>query len=242
MIPWLLHDSPFPDTSQSLGPDSGAPGLLAASHDISPQRLQAAYQRGIFPWFSEGQPVLWWSTDPRMVLPVAEFKLSRSLRKTLQRFLRTPGCELRIDHDFDAVMLACANTPRSGQPGTWILPMMREAYSQWHKMGCVHSFETWVNGELVGGLYGVSLGRMFYGESMFARRPDASKIALAGLVAFCRRHQIALIDCQQETEHLASLGARPWPRERFEDHLHRVSTLPPPANWAYDESIWSELT
>ncbi len=241
MIPWLHPDSPFPDTSLALGPDSDAPGLLAASHELSPQLLESAYQKGIFPWFSEGQPVLWWSTDPRMVLPVAEFKLSRSLRKTLQRFVRTPGCELRIDSAFDEVMQACASAPRAGQRGTWILPAMREAYAQWHRLGRVHSFETWVDGELVGGLYGVSLGRMFFGESMFARRPDASKIALAGLVAFCRRHGIDLIDCQQETEHLASLGARPWPRSNFENHLHRVTPLPPPATWAYDEAIWSEL-
>lgn len=241
MIPWLAPDTPFPDTSQALGPDSEAPGLLAAGGDLRPERLEAAYRRGVFPWFSEGQPVLWWTTDPRMVLPVDEFKLSRSLRKTLQRFLRTPGCEVRIDSDFAAVMQACALTPRGGQNGTWILPEMREAYAQWHQRGRVHSFETWVDGALVGGLYGVSLGRMFFGESMFAHRTDASKIALAALVAFCRRHGIALIDCQQETAHLASLGARPWPRARFEDHLNRVMTLPPPDNWAYDESIWSEL-
>jgi leucyl/phenylalanyl-tRNA---protein transferase len=242
MIPWLHPDTPFPDTAQALGPDSDAPGLLAAGDDLSTQRLQAAYQRGIFPWFSEGQPVLWWSTDPRMVLPVAEFKLSRSLRKTLQRFLITPGCELRIDSAFESVLQACASTPRDGQGGTWILPEMRAVYAQWHRMGRVHSFETWIDGALVGGLYGVSIGRMFYGESMFAHRTDASKIALAGLVAFCRRHGIDVIDCQQETAHLASLGARPWPRARFEDHLNRVTALPPPDNWAYDESIWSELT
>lgn len=241
MIPWLHPDTPFPDTSQAWGPDSDAPGLLAAGDELSTERLQTAYQLGIFPWFSQGQPVLWWSTDPRMVLPTGEFKLSRSLRKTLQRFLNTPGCELRIDSAFDAVMHACATTPRDGQSGTWILPEMRAVYAQWHRMGRVHSFETWVDGQLVGGLYGVNIGRMFYGESMFAHRTDASKIALAALVAFCLRNDIALIDCQQETAHLASLGARPWPRPRFEDHLNRVTRLPPPENWAYDGSIWSEL-
>ncbi|MCH8179619.1 MAG: leucyl/phenylalanyl-tRNA--protein transferase [Proteobacteria bacterium] len=242
MIPWLAPDTPFPDTAQALGPDSEAPGLLAAGGDLSPQRLEMAYRRGIFPWFSEGQPVLWWTTDPRMVLPVAEFKFSRSLRKTVQRFLRTPGCEVRIDSDFDAVMRACALTPRDGQHGTWILPEMRAVYAQWHRQGRVHSFETWVDGVLVGGLYGVCLGRMFFGESMFAHRTDASKIALAALVAFCRRHGIALIDCQQETAHLASLGARPWPRTRFEGHLNQVTALPPPGDWTYDESLWLELT
>lgn len=242
MIPWLNPDTPFPDTSQALGSDSEAPGLLAAGGDLSPQRLHAAYQRGIFPWFSEGQPVLWWSTDPRMVLPVNDFKLSRSLRKAVNRFLITPGCELRIDSACEAVLQACATAPREGQNGTWILPEMRAVYAQWHRMGRVHSFETWVDGSLVGGLYGVNIGRMFYGESMFAHRTDASKIALAGLVAFCRRNGIELIDCQQETAHLASLGARPWPRARFEDHLKRVTALPPPDDWSYDETIWSELT
>jgi len=241
MIPWLQPDTPFPDTSQALGPDSDAPGLLAAGHDLSPARLEAAYRRGIFPWFSEGQPVLWWTTDPRMVLPVSEFKLSRSLRKTLQRFLRTPGCEVRVDSAFDAVMSACASTPRDGQSGTWILPEMREVYAHWHQLGRVHSVETWIDGSLVGGLYGVNIGRMFFGESMFAHRTDASKIALAALVAFCRRHDIGVIDCQQETAHLASMGARPWPRHEFEAHLSRVTPLPPPTNWAYDETTWLEM-
>lgn len=240
-VTWLESDSPFPDTAQALGPGSQAPGLLAAGEDLSTERLDAAYRRGIFPWFSEGEPVLWWSTSPRMVLPVAEFKLSRSLRKTVQRFARTPGCEVRIDTDCISVMRACASVPRHGQRGTWIVPAMREVYAQWHRQGTVHSFETWVDGELVGGLYGACIGRMFYGESMFAYRTDASKIALAGLVAFCRRHGIDLIDCQQETEHLASLGARPWPRARFEAHLERVTGLPTPTDWAYDESMWSEL-
>lgn len=241
MIPWLHPDTPFPDTSLAWGPDSDAPGLLAAGDELSTERLHAAYQRGIFPWFSQGQPVLWWSTDPRMVLPTAEFKFSRSLRKTVQRFRNTPGCEVRIDSACEAVLHACATTPRDGQNGTWILPEMRAVYAQWHAMGRVHSFETWVDGQLVGGLYGVNLGRMFYGESMFAHRTDASKIALSALVAFCLRNDIPLIDCQQETAHLASLGARPWPRARFEDHLNRVTSLPSPVNWAYDDSIWSEL-
>jgi leucyl/phenylalanyl-tRNA--protein transferase len=241
-VTWLESDTPFPDTAKALGPGSFAPGLLAAGNELSTERLEAAYRRGIFPWFSEGEPVLWWSTAPRMVLPVAEFKLSRSLRKTVQRFSRTPGCELRIDTDCFAVMRACANVPRHGQNGTWIVSAMREVYAQWHRQGRVHSFETWVDGELVGGLYGACIGRMFYGESMFANRTDASKIALAGLVAFCRHHGIDLIDCQQETEHLASLGARPWPRARFEAHLDRVTSLPTPTYWTYHDSMWSEVT
>jgi len=241
MIPWLEPDTPFPDTAAALGPDTDAPGLLAAGADLSPARLQAAYRCGIFPWFSQGQPVLWWTTDPRMVLPVAAFKLHRSLRKTIARFRRTPGCEIRIDSAFEQVMLACASTPRDGQNGSWIVPDMRQVYGQWHHQGFVHSIETWMDGELVGGLYGVNIGRMFYGESMFAWRTDASKIALAALVCFCRANGIALIDCQQQTSHLASLGASPVSRSHFEAHLRGVIDQAPPAVWAYDDALWSLL-
>lgn len=241
MIPWLEPDTPFPDTATALGPETDAPGLLAAGADLSPARLQAAYRRGIFPWFSQGQPVLWWTTDPRMVLPVAAFKLHRSLRKTIARFRRTPGCEIRIDSAFEQVMLACASTPRDGQNGSWIVPDMRQVYGQWHHQGFVHSIETWMDGELVGGLYGVNIGRMFYGESMFAWHTDASKIALAALVCFCRANGIALIDCQQQTSHLASLGASPVSRSHFEAHLRGVIDQAPPAVWAYDDALWSLL-
>ncbi len=241
MIPWLEPHSPFPDTSLALGPDSEAPGLLAAGNELSVERLDAAYRRGIFPWFSPGQPVLWWTTDPRMVLPVAEFRLSRSLRKTIRRFRETPDSTVRIDGAFDQVIRACAGTPREGQDGTWIVPAVQQVYAQWHRMGRVHSFETWWEGELVGGLYGVSIGRMFFGESMFAWRTDASKIALAALVCFCRANGITLIDCQQQTQHLASLGARPLLRGEFEAHLRGVIDHPPPPVWAYDDSLWSEL-
>ncbi len=240
-LPWLHGDTPFPPTSRALGPDTDAPGLLAAGGDLSPQRLVDAYRHGIFPWYGEGQPLLWWTTDPRMVLPVAEFRLSRSLRKTLQRFLRTPGCEVRFDGDTPAVIAACAGTPREGQAGTWIVPDMVQAYIGLHRAGVVHSVEAWVEGRLAGGLYGVNLGRMFYGESMFAHRTDASKIALAALVAFCRAEGIALIDCQQETRHLASLGARPIARAAFEAHLRSVVAQPPPARWAYDPGCWTHL-
>ena len=242
MIPWLEPDAPFPDTAQALGPGSDAPGLLAAGADLSPARLEQAYRRGIFPWFSDGQPVLWWTTDPRMVLPTDAFKVSRSLRKAIQRFIQTPGCEVRIDSHFDAVLHHCAHTPREGQGGTWIVAEMRAAYAQWHRVGRTHSFETWVDGELVGGLYGVNIGRMFFGESMFSHRSDASKIALAALVCFCRANGITLIDCQQETAHLASMGARPWRRPQFEAHLKQVVTQPSPSDWTYDESLWRHLS
>lgn len=253
MIPWLEANEPFPDTCQALGNDTEAPGLLAASAELSLLRLQAAYPRGIFPWFSEGQPVLWWSTDPRMVLDTRGFAPTRSLRKTLQKFRRTPGCEVRIDSAPERVMQACALTPRSGQHGTWILPPIRQAYLAWHRhwraateaglqpQSGVHSVETWVDDELVGGLYGVNIGRMFYGESMFAHRTDASKIALAALVCLCRREGIDLIDCQQETAHLASLGAQAIDRAVFEAHLNRVVPLPAPRDWSYDEATWAHL-
>jgi leucyl/phenylalanyl-tRNA--protein transferase len=237
-LPWLRGDSPFPPTHLALGPDTDAPGLLAAGGDLSPRRLVAAYRQGIFPWYGEGQPLLWWTTDPRMVLPVAEFKLSRSLRKTLRRFLHTPGCEFRFDGATPAVIAACAAAPREGQDGTWIVPEMVAAYVSLHRLGIVHSVETWIDGQLAGGLYGVNLGRMFYGESMFARRTDASKLALAALVAFCRAEGITLIDCQQQTEHLASLGARPLPRAEFEAHLRQAVAEQPPRRWAYDRGCW----
>jgi leucyl/phenylalanyl-tRNA---protein transferase len=239
---WLADDdAPFPPSTQALGPDSEAPGLLAIGGQLTLERLDAAYRRGIFPWYSEGQPVLWWAPDPRMVLPVAEFKVSRSLKKTLARFLRTPGHQLRFDSAFERVIAACAATPREGQPGTWILPPLQQAYGAWHRAGRVHSVETWVEGELVGGLYGVSIGAMFFGESMFSHATDASKIALAALVAFCRAHGIEWIDCQQNTGHLASLGAREVSRSDFERHLaHKLGADAPP-RWTYDAAHWAQL-
>jgi leucyl/phenylalanyl-tRNA--protein transferase len=243
MIPWLNDDeqTTFPPSSRALGRDSDAPGLVAAGGRLSVERLEAAYRRGIFPWYSRGQPVLWWSPDPRMVLPTAEFRLHRSLKKTLRRFLATPGCELRFDSAFERVIALCAMTPRDGQHGTWIVPELRRAYTAWHRAGRVHSVETWIDGRLVGGLYGVGIGAMFFGESMFAHAADASKIALAGLVAFCRAHGMALIDCQQATSHLASLGAREISRQAFEDHLRAATAQPGPRTWAYDASHWDLL-
>ena len=243
MIAWLdPQDCTFPATRHALGPDSEAPGLLAAGGDLSPERLSEAYSRGIFPWFSVGQPLLWWSPDPRMVLPVAEFNLTRSLRKTLARFMRDASCEIRIDSALRAVLVACASARREGQYGTWIVPAMIDSYCAWHRRhGAVHSVETWIDGELAGGLYGVALGRMFYGESMFSHRTDASKIALAALVCFCREHDVALVDCQQHTGHLASLGAREVPRDAFEHHLARVVKAPAIDDWTYHPRLWAHL-
>ncbi|MCE3262263.1 MAG: leucyl/phenylalanyl-tRNA--protein transferase [Pseudoduganella sp.] len=229
MIPWLDANSPFPDVSEALSTD--APGLLAAGADLSPARLLAAYQRGIFPWFSEGQPILWWSTDPRMVLRTADFKISESLRKTLKKVAREPErWQVRFDSAFEQVMRACA-APRRDGPGTWISEDIIAGYSGLHRQGYAHSSELWLDGELVGGAYGVSIGTMFYGESMFARVSDGSKVALAYLVHFLRQHGVALIDCQQETGHLASLGARPIPRKDFIAHLQKCIVMPQIRDW-----------
>ena len=240
-ITWLDLDDAFPDVERALPQDSDAPGLLAAGGDLHPQRLRRAYANGIFPWYGVGQPILWWSPDPRMVLHTAEFRLSRSLRKTLRHFRQDAGCELRIDTAFPQVIRACSSTPRAGQSGTWIVQDMVDAYTAWHRLGDVHSFETWVDGQLVGGLYGICLGRMFFGESMFAWQTDASKIALAGLVAFCRLHGIELIDCQQRTEHLASLGAREIPRAAFLAHVRRATQAPGPGTWGFVPAYWEAL-
>ena len=240
-IPWLQAETPLPPSSFALDEHSDAPGLLAAGGGLTIARLREAYSMGVFPWYSAGQPVLWWSPDPRMLLRTGDFRLSHSLRKTLRRFLRTPGCELRIDHDTPRVMAACAQTAREGQDGTWIVPEMRAAYGAWARAGDVHSVETWMDGELVGGLYGVNLGRMMFGESMFSHRTDASKIALAGLVAFCRWNEMPAIDCQQATGHLASLGAAPVPRAEFERLLRAQVAQAPAPDWAYDFRMWSTL-
>lgn len=242
MIDWINEAALlFPPTSRALPAGSEAPGLLAAGGDLSPARLRAAYSRGIFPWYSEGQPILWWSPDPRMVLQTRHFKLSRSLRKTIARFIATPGCEIRVDSALHEVLRACASTPRDGQSGTWILPEMQAAYERWAKEGAVHSVETWMDGELIGGLYGINLGRMFFGESMFMRRSDASKIALAALICLCREHGIEWIDCQQNTRHLASLGAFEVPRAEFEAHLSRTVTQPAPSAWVFHPGLWRHL-
>ncbi len=232
MIPWLEAHSPFPDVASALTTD--APGLLAAGADLSPQRLLAAYQRGIFPWFSEGQPILWWSTDPRMVLMTDRFRISDSLKKTLRKVERsrhTDGrWQVRFDSAFEAVMRACA-APRKDGPGTWISQDIIDGYTGLHELGYAHSSELWLDGKLVGGAYGVCIGRMFYGESMFARVSDGSKVALAYLVQFLRSHGVAMIDCQQETAHLASLGAAPIPRARFLAHLRNNIALPQISTW-----------
>ena len=215
MIPWLPEESVFPPLDAALTEPNG---LLAAGGDLSATRILAAYRQGIFPWFSAGEPILWWSPDPRMVLIPSEFKLRRSLAKTL----RSGRFEVRFDSNFAGVIDGCAATPRPGQDGTWINDQMREAYLRLHELGWAHSVEAYAEGDLVGGLYGLAIGRMFYGESMFSRRNDASKVAFAHLVRYLLAHGIEMIDCQMRTEHLASLGGREIPRDAF---LRRLSGL-----------------
>ncbi|MCZ2495274.1 leucyl/phenylalanyl-tRNA--protein transferase [Xylophilus sp. Kf1] len=237
---WLEADDAFPDPALAWGPADPAPGLLAAGGALGVDNLLRAYGSAIFPWFSEGQPILWWSPDPRMVLRTEDFRLHRSLRKTLQRFIGTPGCEVHIDRDFPAVIAACSGAARAGQDGTWILPAMVDAYTRLHAAGHAHSVETWIDGELAGGLYCVAIGGAVFGESMFARRTDASKIALAALVAFCRHHRIAAIDCQQNTRHLASMGAAETSRAAFVREVRRTAAAPSP-NWKYLPVYWQTL-
>lgn len=239
-LPWLEPGDPFPDVATAWGADSDAPGLLCMGADLQPPTLQAAYAQGIFPWFSEGQPTLWWSPDPRMVLQVEDFRLHRSLHKTINRLLQDGRLEIRMDHAFGEVIQSCAQTARRGQPGTWILPEMVQAYGRLHALGVAHSVETWINGELAGGLYCIGLGRAVFGESMFTRVPDASKIALTALVAFCRQHGIRMVDCQQNTPHLAFMGAKEMARAAFLQHMRHARAEPAPV-WRFDPVYWNQL-
>ncbi len=227
MITLLGNDTPFPPVTRAMRSPNG---LLAAGGSLTASRLLDAYSHGIFPWFNAGEPVLWWSPDPRMVLVPGEFKISRSLRKTLHR----KNYELRTDSAFEQVMRACA-APRGEQTGTWIHEDMIAAYTELHHSGIAHSVEIWMNGNLVGGLYGVSIGRMFYGESMFSLVTDASKIALAHLTAQLQHWGYGLIDCQMNTPHLASLGAREMPRAEFILCLEELIHYPQPLiKWQFD--------
>lgn len=215
MIPWLQQNTPFPPLAEAMQEPSG---LLAAGGDLSPERLLDAYRHGIFPWYSPGQPPLWWSPDPRMVLFPDELKISRSLAKRLKK----DDYEIRFDTCFREVMLACATTPRPDQEGSWIVPDILEGYCRLHELGYAHSVETWMEGKLAGGLYGVAIGRMFYGESMFHRVTDASKLAFVHLVEHLQAQGYGLIDCQMHTVHLASLGAREIARNDFAGLVARL--------------------
>jgi leucyl/phenylalanyl-tRNA--protein transferase len=200
-------NTPFPDVSEA---EKDPDGLLAVGGDLTPQRLIQAYQLGIFPWFSEGEPILWWSPDPRTVLYPKKIKISRSLRKAI----RKKTFNITFDHDFDGVIHSCA-APREDSPGTWLVPEMIEAYRLQHQLGLAHSIEVWEDSELVGGLYGMAIGRVFFGESMFSRARDSSKIALVYLSKQLQAWEFEMIDCQVYTRHLASLGAEQIPRKQF---------------------------
>lgn len=231
---WLDPDNtehPFPDPALALRePD----GLLAVGGDLSPVRLLTAYCNGIFPWYSDEQPILWWSPDPRSVLFPDQLKVSRSLRKSIRR----QSYHITLDTVFAEVIRACSQTPRPGQPGTWITAEMQAAYIELHKLGFAHSAEAWQDGKLVGGLYGVAVGKVFFGESMFAHATDASKIAFVYLLRQLQRWQFALIDCQVQTAHLDSLGAENVPRQKFIQLLHRYCTLEHiPGPWKLDEQL-----
>jgi len=270
LIPWLTVDSPFPPVERALRePD----GLLAAGGGLSETRLLEGYRQGIFPWFSPGDPVLWWSPDPRMVLIPDEFKISRSLAKVL----RKNAYEVRTDTAFESVMRSCA-APRKGHSGTWINEDMIAAYCTLHRLGYAHSVEVWLDKglsqfhfegqarrrrmndadsasstarseegsqhsftdemELVGGVYGVSIGRMFYGESMFSLVSNASKIALAHLAGQLGRWRFGMIDCQMYTPHLASLGAREIPRREFIARLQELIHCEPATGWKFDSDLF----
>jgi leucyl/phenylalanyl-tRNA--protein transferase len=235
MIPWLEPGDPFPPIESAMRDPNG---LLAAGGDLSPVRLLDAYARGIFPWFNEDEPPLWWSPDPRMVVFSAERHVTRSLR----RVIGSGRFQVTMDTAFVEVMAGCAS-PRLDQEGTWITPQIVDAYTRLNRLGYAHSIETWADGELVGGLYGVAVGRMFFGESMFARRSDASKVAFATMLAQFERWGMPLVDCQVPTSHLASLGGREIPRAEFLRHLRALIRQPAIASpWRLDGAPPHEAT
>jgi len=230
MIPLLRDNNSFPPVASALAAPNG---LLAAGGDLSPERLLEAYRNGIFPWFSPNDPILWWCPDPRMVLFQPDLKLSASLKKTLKR-----ACfKVTTDQAFQQVVRACA-APRKGENGTWIVEEMIAAYCELHRLGHAHSVEVWMADELVGGLYGIAIGKMFYGESMFSRRTDGSKIAFAHMARQLERWGFGVIDCQMYTKHLASLGAREIPRAEFIARLQDLINCEPVASFRFDTDLF----
>ncbi|WP_457606918.1 leucyl/phenylalanyl-tRNA--protein transferase [Nitratifractor sp.] len=232
IVPISRYSHTFPDPRLAA-----EEGLLAYGGDLHPDRILKAYRSGIFPWYKPGDPILWWSPDPRLVLYPEKLRLSRSFR----RVLRNRAYEVRFDRRFEEVIRACARTPRPGQEGTWLTEEMQEAYTELHQRGFAHSVEVMMEGELVGGLYGIAMGGIFFGESMFSRRPDASKIALKALSDVLRETGYDLIDCQVVTYHLVRLGAEEIPRERFleelESALHKPGEIGrwTDLKWEYDD-------
>jgi leucyl/phenylalanyl-tRNA--protein transferase len=230
MIRWLGASDPFPPVDTALTEPNG---LLAAGADLSPARLIDAYSQGIFPWAADNEPMLWWTPDPRMVLFVDELRVTRSLR----RRIRSGRFTVTADRAFRAVVNGCS-LPRADDEGTWITDDVVSAYLELHRRGYAHSFESWVGDRLAGGLYGVAIGRMFFGESMFARESDASKTALAFGVRQLGRWGFEMIDCQMSTPHLASLGAREIPRQEFQARLHTLVRQPAAGSpWVLDDDL-----
>jgi leucyl/phenylalanyl-tRNA--protein transferase len=236
----LSADDPLPDPHSAWGSDTVAPGLLAIGGGLSVERLMQAYGQGCFPWYSEGQPIMWWFTDPRMVLQVNYFRLHQSLRKILINLLKLQRLEIRIDQSFARVIQECAQSNRQGQSGTWIVKEMIEAYIKLHQQGYAHSVEAWIDGNLAGGLYCVSIGHSVFGESMFTLQTDGSKMALAGLVALCQAQDVQWIDCQQNTLHLSSLGAAEIPKSQFLGALAEAIKLDTLV-WEFEPLYWNKL-
>ena len=237
-IAWLGPHDPFPNPLLEADPDPSVPGLIAVSEQIYPGQLARAYQQGIFPWYSDNQPVLWWSPDPRMVLKPSNFKCSDSLRKIIRLFCQNSQSQVEVDRDFGAVIRSCATSTRKDQDGTWITHEIMDAYTALHEQGNAHSIAVIEYGQLMGGLYCVSFGGMVFGESMFSRKTNTSKIALAALSAWCLANEVHMIDCQQETAHLLSLGATPIPRKDFLEQLQvSLNQTKIDKSWIFDKTI-----
>jgi len=237
-IRWLGPQDSFPNPLLTPDPDQSVPGLIAVSERIYPNQLLRAYQLGIFPWYSDGQPVLWWSPDPRMVLKPNDFHCSESLQKSIRHFCQDAPSEILVDADFGAVIRECATSTRKDQDGTWITHEIMDAYTTIYEQGYAHSIAVVENGAIIGGLYCVAIGSMVYGESMFSRKSNASKIALAALSAWCIQNQVVMIDCQQETGHLRSMGAKPIPRLDFLQQLQAsVNQTNIIKSWKFDKQI-----
>jgi leucyl/phenylalanyl-tRNA--protein transferase len=237
-IAWLGPHDPFPNPLTQADPDPSVPGLIAVSEHIYPGQLARAYQQGIFPWYSDNQPILWWSPDPRMVLKPGDFKCSDSLRKIIRSFCQNAQSQIVVDDDFGAVIRSCATSSRKDQDGTWITHEIIDAYTALHEQGNAHSIAIMEEGQLTGGLYCVSFGAMVFGESMFSRKTNASKIALAALSAWCLKNAVQMIDCQQETAHLLSLGAAPVPRAAFLEQLQiSLNQTKIEQSWTFDKTI-----
>jgi leucyl/phenylalanyl-tRNA---protein transferase len=237
-IAWLGPQDPFPNPLLESDPDPSVPGLIAVSEHIYPGQLARAYQQGIFPWYSDNQPILWWSPDPRMVLKPNEFKCSESLRKIIRTFCLDSQSQIVVDEDFGAVIRSCATSSRKDQDGTWITHEIINAYTALYERGNAHSIAVIEEGQLTGGLYCVAFGGMVFGESMFSRKTNASKIALAALSSWCIGNDIQMIDCQQETAHLLSLGATPIPRQVFLEQLQiSLNQTKIEQSWTFNKTI-----